>query len=74
MVIVCAIIAQGMGMDLAASMYGHQMATYMAEFLPLPVSARSAPALYPLLRRNLAPFRRKCLAPFHSIMREKESQ
>ena len=43
-----AIIVQGMGMDLAASMYGHQMATYMAEFLPLPVSARSAPALYPL--------------------------
>merc|ERR1712166_312871 len=29
-------LAQGMGMDLAASMYGHQMATYMAEFLPLP--------------------------------------
>merc|ERR1711957_352355 len=28
-------LAQGMGMDLAASMYGHQMATYMAEFLPL---------------------------------------
>jgi len=29
-------LAQGMGIDLAASMYGHQMATYMAEFLPLP--------------------------------------
>jgi len=29
-------LAQGMAMELAASMYGHQMATYMAEFLPLP--------------------------------------
>jgi len=29
-------LSQGMDMDLAASMYGHQMAAYMAEFLPLP--------------------------------------
>lgn len=29
-------LAGGMSMDLAASMYGHQMAQYMAEFLPLP--------------------------------------
>lgn len=29
-------LAQGMEMQLCASMYGHQMAAYMAEFLPLP--------------------------------------